>query len=218
MRNTITPQVKQWIHCCALTLGMVLLSMGAAAQSQAATPKASAAASSNQTCVECHAELVKKVVVHKDCSGCHTNIKNRDAPHSPTGQSAKELAATGVAMCTTCHKPAMFQGKVVHSPIEDGDCMLCHSPHDSPYQGLLKVAPATLCLDCHAEVKKGPHVIAGFSRSGHPLGDDAKSAVDPLRPGKQFYCVSCHEPHRSERPKLNRFPVGMETCLKCHKM
>jgi predicted CXXCH cytochrome family protein len=82
----------------------------------------------------------------------------------------------------------------------------------------LKAEPATLCLDCHPDIKKGPHVIAGFTRSGHPLGNDKKEAQDPLRPGKKFYCASCHEPHRSELPKLNRFGKGMVACQQCHKM
>jgi predicted CXXCH cytochrome family protein len=121
-------------------------------------------------------------------------------------------------MCLGCHKKELFQGKVVHAPVESGKCQVCHNPHDSANVALLKMEPAALCLDCHSEINKGPHVIAGFSRNGHPLGNEKKVAQDPLHPGKKFYCNSCHEPHRSERPKLNRFPLGMESCMTCHKM
>ena len=46
----------------------------------------------------------------------------------------------------------------------------------------------------------------------------ANGGAIPLRPGKPFYCVSCHEPHRSEQPRLNRVGQGMNSCSKCHKI
>ncbi len=53
------------------------------------------------------------------------------------------------------------------------------------------------------------------------IGADAKSrkAEDPLRPGRRFSCVSCHEPHRSSLPKLGRFEQGVSaSCQRCHRM
>ena len=101
-----------------------------------------------------------------------------------------------------------------------GMCTACHDPHASDNVGLLKKDPAALCLDCHADVKNKPHLIVGFSGGGHPLGDAKKpnKVADPLRSGKLFYCVACHEPHRSDRPRLSRFDKGMQSCQACHKM
>lgn len=99
--------------------------------------------------------------------------------------------------------------------------MLCHNPHSSDHATLLKKEPVALCLDCHAGVKKTPHVIAGFLRPGHPLGDEKKESIvtDPLRPGRVFYCGSCHETHRSEFAGLLRFESRSRTgyCQPCHK-
>ncbi len=176
----------------------------------------------DKACLECHAKLVQKKVVHAavhmSCASCHSELDASVTPHKSRGKIAGGLTAEGSALCTTCHDKKMFEGKVVHGAVAEGTCLGCHDPHVSDYLGLLKMEPAALCLDCHPEVKNEPHIIAGFSRSGHPLGNDKNEAQDPLRPGKKFYCAACHEPHRSERPKLNRFDKGMASCLKCHQM
>ena len=173
-------------------------------------------------CLKCHAALAdKKVVhaaVHMGCTTCHAELDASSTPHKAKGKAPKGLSVEGPALCAKCHDDKLFEGKLVHGPVAAGMCMGCHNPHSSDNQGLLKKKPAALCLDCHPDIAKGPHVIAGFSRSGHPLGNDKKEAADPLRPGKTFYCASCHEPHRSELPKLNRFANGMVSCQKCHKM
>lgn len=170
-------------------------------------------------CLKCHAEIVNKMAAHKKCEDCHVGLDASVEPHKTNGKTAKQLAAEGSSLCVNCHEQKLFKGKVVHAPVEEGKCLVCHDPHASDHLGLLKMDPATLCLDCHPDIKKGPHVIAGFSRAGHPLGNDKKEAQDPLRPGKKFYCAACHEPHRSELPKLSRFvSKGMVSCQKCHKM
>jgi predicted CXXCH cytochrome family protein len=174
----------------------------------------------NKPCLECHAALTQKKVVHPavqmGCESCHAEIDASTLPHKSKGKSTKGLLAEAPALCANCHDKQLFEGKVVHGPVAAGMCLGCHNPHASDYLGLLKKEPATLCLDCHPDIKKGPHVIAGFTRSGHPLGNEAKEVQDPLRPGKKFYCAGCHEPHRSELPKLSRYGKGMASCQKCH--
>jgi predicted CXXCH cytochrome family protein len=175
----------------------------------------------DKPCLECHAELAQKKVVHAavhmGCAICHAELDASRMPHRSKGKMAKGLAADGPALCANCHDNKLFEGKIVHGPVAAGMCLGCHDPHGSDNIGLLKKEPATLCLDCHPDIRKGPHVIAGFTRSGHPLGNDAREVQDPLRPGKKFYCAGCHEPHRSELPKLTRYGKGMESCQKCHK-
>lgn len=176
----------------------------------------------DKACLECHAAVAQKQVVHaaleKGCVYCHAEIESNAQPHKIKGKTAKERSAEGSAMCDECHEKKLFEGKVVHGPIAVGNCQGCHTPHASEFRGLLKMEPVALCLDCHPDTLKAPHVIAGFTRSGHPLGNEKKEAKDPLRAGQKFYCVSCHEPHRSELPKLTRFAKGMVSCQKCHKM
>ena len=168
-------------------------------------------------CLTCHSKLVanKKMThaaVGMGCTGCHE-------PHS--SKNAKLLKAAAPALCFKCHDKEDFEGKFVHGPVKSGQCLTCHQPHASDNQGLLKKDRAQMCLDCHDEVKEAPHMIAGFSRKGHPIGDEkrAKPVADPMREGKLFYCASCHEPHRSNFEKLRRIDpkLGMLACQKCHE-
>jgi predicted CXXCH cytochrome family protein len=50
--------------------------------------------------------------------------------------------------------------------------------------------------------------------------ESSKTVMDPARPGRAFYCGSCHEPHSTESPKLFRFNAksSMGLCNNCHKM
>jgi predicted CXXCH cytochrome family protein len=173
-------------------------------------------------CVQCHGDLATKKVVHAavqmGCRTCHDQLDATTVPHKSKGKAPKGLSAESPALCGNCHEKKQFEGKVVHAPVAAGMCTGCHDPHSAANVGLLVKPPAALCLDCHADVKKKPHVIVGFSGGGHPLGDatKAKEVADPLRSGKPFYCAACHEPHRSQRPRLNRFDKGMGSCQKCH--
>jgi predicted CXXCH cytochrome family protein len=209
--------MKTRLVLLAAFTGAWLLAFGAAT-SHAANVDAAADAA----CAKCHPAAAGGKVVHAavemGCSTCHVPVDASVVPHRSSGKFPKALRAEGSAVCANCHEAALFTGKVVHAPVEAGQCMGCHDPHASPYQGLLKMEPAKLCLDCHGDIAKGPHVVAGFSRSGHPLGNDKKVVPDPLRLGKTFYCASCHEPHRSTLPKLTRFDQGTVSCQKCHKV
>ena len=124
-------------------------------------------------------------------------------------------------LCYSCHDEQLFKAKFRHKPVVQGVCLDCHDVHSAQHRAMLVVAPELVCLECHSSVKDQPHVAAGFSRRGHPLGDEASAtpAADPLQPGKRFYCGSCHQPHRADFPKLNRFDVNLTTgfCLRCHE-
>jgi predicted CXXCH cytochrome family protein len=178
----------------------------------------------DRDCVQCHADVAAKKVVHAavqmGCRTCHDQLDATSVPHKSMGKAPKGLAAESPALCVKCHDKKLFEGKLVHGPVAAGMCTACHDPHASNNVGLLTKEPAALCLDCHAAVKKRPHLIVGFSGGGHPLGDvkKANEVADPLRSGKPYYCVACHEPHRSDRPRLSRFDKGMQSCQACHKI
>jgi predicted CXXCH cytochrome family protein len=183
---------------------------------------ASAYGATDEACLKCHAEVTQKKVVHaaleRGCVSCHAGLTATDA-HTTQPRTNKRRTIVAAEHCMDCHEKENFEGKFVHGPVTDGTCSACHDPHSSDQVGLLTMAPAKLCLDCHEAVGKGPHVVAGFSSKGHPLGDrkDGTFADDTLRPGKPFYCASCHEPHASRYAALLRFdPKGL-FCQKCHE-
>jgi len=188
-----------------------------------------------ELCYGCHdkAKFTGKNVhpaVSMGCTGCHN-------PHS--SRNAKLLSVEPAALCLTCHDKTEFTRKRTHSPVKEGMCLSCHSPHASDEMSLLLKKPVEVCLDCHSDVPAKPHAIAGFSSSTHPVGvpkpatarKNKKSdqdpeqkpepeTIDPARPGKIFYCGSCHNPHSSDNLKLFRYKArsAMELCTNCHKM
>lgn len=167
-------------------------------------------------CLGCHGKLLgKKNNVHKaiekdGCIACHE-------PHS--GKHKKLLKSELPNLCSSCHKKDAFSGSVMHKPVQEGKCGDCHESHAADHPLLLRKKPVESCLECHKEIKEQTHVVSGFSRKGHPLGDESQQYPDPLRPGKTFYCGSCHEPHRSAHRKLMRIDpkLGMMSCQQCHE-
>jgi predicted CXXCH cytochrome family protein len=182
-------------------------------------------------CYGCHAkEAFEKKVVHAalgmGCTSCHN-------PHS--SNTAKLLLSEAPDLCFTCHDKALFSKKTTHSPVAGGMCLTCHVPHASDEVALLANKPYDLCVTCHSEIVGKPHAVSGFSSASHPLGakktgkrkakrDDSsgttKTLMDPARPGRAFYCGSCHEPHSTDSPRLFRFNAksAMGLCSNCHKM
>ena len=176
-----------------------------------------------ELCYQCHDKtMFTKKTVHAaigmGCTGCHS-------PHSHKNE--KLLIAAIPDLCFNCHDKGEFSRKNVHAAIDMG-CQTCHTPHSTDNPGLLVKGPYELCLDCHDAVKKSPHAIAGFGKTGHPLGRLKKSVktkkkepvMDPRREGRIFFCASCHNPHSSDSMKLYRYPAksSMELCAHCHKM
>lgn len=171
-------------------------------------------------CFNCHDK--KKFVdkfVHAPvgigmCTSCHS-------PHQSDRE--KLLVSAPPELCHTCHDKAAFTKKNVHPPVAAGMCLSCHAPHVAPETALLMKEPVQVCLTCHADVRKREHAIAGLSGEGHPIGlslKKKKDIGDPARPGKKFYCGSCHDPHSSDSIHLFRYPASspMELCSHCHKM
>jgi predicted CXXCH cytochrome family protein len=170
-------------------------------------------------CYNCHdkAKFTKTNVhaaVGMGCTGCHN-------PHS--SKNARLLVAGVPEVCFNCHDKADFTKKNVHIPVASGECLACHTPHSSDSPFILNKEPLKVCLECHEDVKNRPHAVAGFTVRGHPIGEairaDKKVPDDPARPGKKFYCGSCHNPHSSDSPKLYRYKAkpSFDICIHCHQ-
>ena len=187
-------------------------------------PCAEVARAQAPDCVNCHEGLLRNKAVHAalqtGCKTCHGDLDAGSVPHRSRGKSPKGLGAEPPALCHKCHEARGFEGKVAHAPVAGGLCTTCHDPHASQYPALAPKPTAALCLDCHSYIRNKPHVISGFSRGGHPLGDEPKPVQDPLRPGRHFDCTSCHEPHRADHARLMRVDSHSLTgfCQKCHSL
>jgi predicted CXXCH cytochrome family protein len=165
------------------------------------------------------------------CRSCHKNLMNYPYVHGPASvwsclrcHQAETVPPYLVkkpdtVLCFGCHTEQKLEWtakKYVHGPVNIGKCTICHSPHasDNPYN--LFKSTWDLCVNCHSEKASGRHVLGdSFSSEGHPTHD----RQDPLRPGKELSCASCHNPHASNQPHLWAYEVDslFDLCQKCHR-
>ena len=101
-----------------------------------------------------------------------------------------------------------------HAALARYGCTACHDPHGAPEEGLLLKPVNTLCVSCHAEQKDGTHVTALV-----PKGHKVAGGRDQHKRGRDFNCVSCHNPHGTDNPKLFYYGTsGKDMCTYCHSM
>ncbi|MBI3378338.1 MAG: hypothetical protein HY035_08070 [Nitrospirae bacterium] len=169
----------------------------------------------DSVCYPCHKMITDYGYVHGpaarwDCLSCHE--QNSKPVKYITRQPEKEL-------CFVCHeekKEEWTPKKYWHGPTATGNCSICHNPHASNNISRLKKPSWDLCVTCHEDRASGRHVIAGFVfGSTHPT----KGRPDPLRPGKELSCASCHNPHASNSRSLfaNDEISPNSLCQMCHK-
>ena len=108
--------------------------------------------------------------IQRRCAECHVS------------KSGMGLVAQPLQLCFNCHTNFLSGQKVKHTPVESGDCLSCHSPHQSPIKKLLLKPAGDLCMDCH----DNPVAKSKFKHQPVENGD----------------CLSCHNPHASEQKKL----------------
>ncbi len=118
--------------------------------------------------------------------------KQCDACHDAQGGNNVE---TVPALCYRCHDAAEYTGTQMHPPVADGQCLTCHSPHQSLTPRLLLKPQKELCQECHAV----------------PAAQDSVVHA-PVAEGK---CAACHMPHAGGEHALLRSPVP-QLCAGCH--
>jgi predicted CXXCH cytochrome family protein len=112
----------------------------------------------------------------KDCTTCHGNQPRR-------GTSRKvQLVAQVPQLCYRCHDDSSASAGWVHGPVATGDCLLCHEPHRTRTEALLRKAAPDLCFLCHE-----PQAILAIQGHAEP---------------SYGRCVDCHEAHASQGRNL----------------
>ncbi len=149
----------------------------------------------DNSCISCHEDLIQNTVVHpiteQGCQFCHTS----NGEKHPGKEKGFEFTAPYPDMCFMCHEEKNNM-EYVHSPVSDGDCSICHSPHSSPYPSLiLEDFSENACLDCH------------FIETEH-----ATTIHGPVKKGE---CLDCHDAHQSEYLYQIK-KESKEMCLSCH--
>ena len=118
----------------------------------------------------------RRTFVHKPfadnlCNSCHLNTTDIFARAQVKGD-----------VCLNCHANVPTQHAVMHGPVVNNACQMCHSPHSSAVPHLLKQPAPAVCTQCHE-----PETMTLMH----------KPPFDP----KQS-CIDCHSGHGGSDHKL----------------
>jgi predicted CXXCH cytochrome family protein len=107
----------------------------------------------------------------KDCTLCHD--KSRQSLFSSQTYLIKPIPE----LCYECHADYTTSASYVHGPVAVGQCLLCHNPHRSRIEHLLKEHEPKLCYICH--------------------NADMINSIPAHLTEQKFNCTDCHNSHTS---------------------
>jgi DmsE family decaheme c-type cytochrome len=170
-------------------------------------------------CFTCHKDIRAKTLYpshHPIFEAERTGRKRMNCSdcHNVHGSPVRGLQANARSneVCIKCH--AKYQGPFIyeHSPVVE-DCNICHEPHGSVANNLLKQNEPFLCLQCHSfHFHVGKQSVAGdFSNPLHQQYFEDSANENPVLHGdfpqhgfkKAFAtkCTQCHSKiHGSDLP------------------
>jgi len=155
-------------------------------------------AQETDTCItsKCHDTMEKQKYVHGPVAAGECEICHGEAPdHRNNPEKIKFPEIEDVAeICYACHEKFPVK-KLTHSPVEEGECVACHSPHGSPYKFQLLAKGGELCFNCHDEELAAEKYVHG-----------------PVAVGG---CVACHDPHTADFD-MNLRAESPNLCYMCH--
>ena len=188
-------------------------------------------------CARCHymddaaGKAADERLTNTTCTTCHRDVTARPKQHGPVGQAAclmchdeksrpqrYAVAWPIQETCFRCHqdiKKAMWTKAYRHGPAAAGRCTTCHDPHGSENVFWLKKPVWNLCTNCHTEKATDRHVVLGFVYGdSHPM----RGRPHPVKPGVEFACSGCHNPHAAQARFLWQFDVTVreDLCRTCH--
>jgi hypothetical protein len=134
------------------------------------------------------------------CISCHAD----DAPHAARLDGSAEDPHAAVA-CVECHETANVWALVSTAVPARAEHFIAGFMVESRAAGYGRPVKASTCSSCHAEQLRG--VLEDTERG--LLMEHAQ----PLEAGAA--CLDCHA-LRDGTGIVNRFTVGMTTCLRCH--
>ena len=173
-------------------------------------------------CFDCHRihQAPSKGMLSKPqaelCTSCHIDIKGKMhlPSHHPMKHSRMECSSCHDfsgnmlfepdrknEMCLKCH--AQYRGPFVfeHAPVAE-DCMICHDPHGTVANNLLKQNEPFLCLSCH-QMHFHTQLDGYEGEFTSPLFPDrgGRSNKHSMKSGMLTKCTQCHQPvHGSDNP------------------
>jgi len=128
------------------------------------------------------------------CDPCHLTTSTFTVPGVSSRASSRFKTGGGIPgklvrpqnmICLRCHTDklplrALSDNLWLHNTTAKGDCLECHSQHQSEYPHVLKKQGTVICFPCH---EKGKYLET-------PVHQQAKS------------CLDCHNPHMGKNRNL----------------
>lgn len=143
-----------------------------------------------KVCFRCHKKRRSEFQRHSShpvrfgemkCTNCHNT-------HDALGNKLID-AANRNEKCYECHAEKRGPFLWEHGPVSE-DCTLCHTPHGSNHNALLKKGTPYLCQQCHAQQNDHANVLY----DGDDLSSNSKFLVNKS-------CLNCHSQiHGSNHP------------------
>lgn len=119
----------------------------------------------------------------------HAPYGNRQCQECHSARFSHALRAPRDQLCQGCHPKTVAEAPYVHSPVRNGECLVCHHPHTTESPHLLVKKAAEMCLQCHDA--------------------DLLSTVEGHQNAARAECTTCHDPHRGSREYLLRNLAGI---------
>jgi len=128
------------------------------------------------------------------CDPCHQTtstftvpgVSSRGSSHFKSGGGMPgKLVRPQNMLCLKCHTDksplrALGDNLWLHNTTARGNCLECHSPHQSEYPHVLKKRAEAICYPCH---EKGEYLNSPAHRQQKP-------------------CLDCHNPHMGKNRSL----------------
>lgn len=113
-----------------------------------------------ETCYQCHLDVKGSFqLAHAHPIGDNVTCNDCHDPHKGAAIKGGGVAAMKEAdTCLQCHQAQAAPFVFEHEATRDG-CTVCHSPHGSPSEKLLKTSNQMLCLQCHFQTQTAPDMI-----------------------------------------------------------
>ncbi len=155
----------------------------------------------SELCVECHRDIGAKfnLTSHHPvkeglmtCTSCHA-VHGGDNTFTHTSDSRE--------LCISCHTDKAGPFVFEHEPVNE-DCGICHDPHGTVANNLLKQTEPFLCMSCHpVHFHTGiAGYIGDFKNPLHPERG-GKSTLDGFKSSMLTKCTQCHtQVHGSDLP------------------
>jgi predicted CXXCH cytochrome family protein len=166
-------------------------------------PRASLKKAEPELCYDCHREKRAQMNYSSHhpvregrmtCSSCHNT-------HGGQSEHLLRTAESSKAFCTNCHPSKQGPFVFEHAAVEEG-CNVCHQPHGTVADKLLKQNEPFICLQCHEA-----HFHIGRDGATTPvLSNPSGGSMNPygssgFRKAFGTKCTQCHSQiHGSDLP------------------